>query len=249
MGYIFNPFTGTFDSSGGGTGDVVGPASSTDNAVAVFDGTTGKLIQNSTITVDGNSFSVSSGQSLNLNVGGLVGLTVNSSRDVIANNSARVADYLGVGSTAAPTNTTSGDLTFVRGFGTSMQLSGLTASTALVTDGSKNLASSAVTATELGYLSGVTSALQTQLNGKLGDTGDTGSGDYAFSGYLRVGSTSAPTNTTAGDITGVRLSLGNAALSTANGMFIAATGTLTDISGTRFMDSSNRGHTDCFTSI
>jgi hypothetical protein len=30
----------------GGTGDVTGPASSTDNAVARFDGTTGKLLQN-----------------------------------------------------------------------------------------------------------------------------------------------------------------------------------------------------------
>ena len=34
-----------------GTGDVVGPASSTDNAVVRFDGTTGKLIQNSTVTL------------------------------------------------------------------------------------------------------------------------------------------------------------------------------------------------------
>ena len=35
-------------SGGGGSGDVVGPASSTDNAIARFDSTTGKLIQNST---------------------------------------------------------------------------------------------------------------------------------------------------------------------------------------------------------
>ena len=34
--------------AGGGSGDVVGPASSTDNAFTRFDGTTGKLIQNST---------------------------------------------------------------------------------------------------------------------------------------------------------------------------------------------------------
>lgn len=36
---------------GGGSGDVVGPASSTDNAITRFDGTTGKLIQNSTATL------------------------------------------------------------------------------------------------------------------------------------------------------------------------------------------------------
>lgn len=35
-----------------GNADVFGPASSTDNAVARFDGTTGKLIQNSTVIVD-----------------------------------------------------------------------------------------------------------------------------------------------------------------------------------------------------
>jgi hypothetical protein len=37
---------------GGGSGDVVGPASATDNALVRFDGTTGKLVQNSTWTVD-----------------------------------------------------------------------------------------------------------------------------------------------------------------------------------------------------
>lgn len=47
----------------------------------------------------------------------------------------------------------------------------LTASTALVTDGSKNVASSATTSTELGYVSGVTSALQTQINAKVSQSG------------------------------------------------------------------------------
>jgi hypothetical protein len=36
---------------GGGSGDVVGPASATDNAIARFDTTTGKLIQNSAVTI------------------------------------------------------------------------------------------------------------------------------------------------------------------------------------------------------
>ncbi len=38
------------DNIGGGSGDVVGPASSTDNTVPVFDGTSGKLLKNSYIT-------------------------------------------------------------------------------------------------------------------------------------------------------------------------------------------------------
>lgn len=37
--------TNPCDSSGGGTGDVIGPASATDDNIATFDGTTGKLIQ------------------------------------------------------------------------------------------------------------------------------------------------------------------------------------------------------------
>jgi hypothetical protein len=38
-------------STSGASGDVVGPASATDNAIARFDGTTGKLIQNSAVTI------------------------------------------------------------------------------------------------------------------------------------------------------------------------------------------------------
>ena len=51
-------------SGGGGSGDVVGPASATDNAVARFDTTTGKLIQNSVTTIDdtGNASGILSQQ-------------------------------------------------------------------------------------------------------------------------------------------------------------------------------------------
>lgn len=50
--------------------------------------------------------------------------------------------------------------------GGGVQLSNLTASRVLVTDGSKNIAASAVTSTELGYLDGVSSNIQTQLGNK-----------------------------------------------------------------------------------
>lgn len=44
--------SGTVIQLGGGSGDVVGPSSATDNAIARFDSTTGKLIQNSVVTAD-----------------------------------------------------------------------------------------------------------------------------------------------------------------------------------------------------
>ena len=47
-----------------------------------------------------------------------------------------------------------------------MQISGLAEHMALISDGSGVITSSAITSTELGYLDGVTSNIQTQLNGK-----------------------------------------------------------------------------------
>ena len=46
-------------SAAGASGDVVGPASATNNALARFDGTTGKLIKDSSgLTYDGTNLSV-----------------------------------------------------------------------------------------------------------------------------------------------------------------------------------------------
>jgi hypothetical protein len=53
------------------------------------------------------------------------------------------------------------------------KLAALTASRAIVSDGSGVLSPSAVTSTELGYVSGVTSAIQTQLDAKVAKAGST----------------------------------------------------------------------------
>ncbi len=51
-----------------GTGNVIGAASSTDNAIARFDSTTGKIIQNSAVTIDDNgSVNIPAGQSYKIN--------------------------------------------------------------------------------------------------------------------------------------------------------------------------------------
>ncbi len=52
-----------------------------------------------------------------------------------------------------------------------IQLPASTANRALIINGTNDIASSSVTDTELGYLSGVTSAVQTQLNAKLDENG------------------------------------------------------------------------------
>jgi hypothetical protein len=52
-----------------GSGDVIGPGSATDNAVARFDSTTGKLIQNSAVTID-DSNNISTPGSITTGAGG-----------------------------------------------------------------------------------------------------------------------------------------------------------------------------------
>lgn len=54
----------------------------------------------------------------------------------------------------------------ITGAATSITSNNLTASKALISDANGKVAASSVTATELGYLSGVTSSIQTQLNAK-----------------------------------------------------------------------------------
>lgn len=58
---------------GGGGGDVTGPASSTDNAIVRFDAATGKLLQNSTVTIsDTGNVSVGASNSLVFGVSGQI---------------------------------------------------------------------------------------------------------------------------------------------------------------------------------
>lgn len=59
MPFKFNPLTGTLDlvnsSGGSGSGDVTGPSSSTDSHVTFFNGTTGKIIKDSGLTLSGTN--------------------------------------------------------------------------------------------------------------------------------------------------------------------------------------------------
>lgn len=68
----------------------------------------------------------------------------------------------------------------VTGAATTITGNNLTASRALVSNSSGKVGVSAVTSTELGYLDGVTSSVQTQLNGKVSDTGDDLTGSLMF---------------------------------------------------------------------
>ncbi len=116
-----------------------------------------------TLTRSGNhalTFTTTGVTGLTLPTTGTVATTSNLLSDFAATSSAQLAGVISdeTGSGALVFANTPTLVTPVLGAatGTSLNLSGLTASKVLTTDGSKNLASASVTTTELGYLSGVT---------------------------------------------------------------------------------------------
>lgn len=71
------------------------------------------------------------------------------------------------------------------------KLAATTASRALVSDGSGVISPATTTATEIGYVNGVTSAIQTQLNAKIG-AGSTATGTFSMGGFEITGSDAVP---------------------------------------------------------
>ena len=70
--------------AGEGSGDVSGPSSSTDNAVARFDLTTGRLIQNSLVTIDDNgSVNIPTGQQYLVNGSPVEGYSDEQAQDAV----------------------------------------------------------------------------------------------------------------------------------------------------------------------
>lgn len=280
-----------------GSGDVVGPGSSTNDAIARFDGTSGKLIQNSTVTlsdagvmagatIDGDDNTVQdlpltalktvlgdatevlrrdssgivvSGPMTVTGTGdtnGIKTVDVRNDDDLTADNTWMIRLENRNASTtshphiemrrggAANADLANGDTiggfdfhprhnasslstakfeAFYTGDGTTrladfvwstsnagvpaermrlkangdLNIVGLTASRALVTDADNDLVSSATTATEIGHVSGVTSAIQTQLNGKqaTGDYITALTGDVTASGPGSAAATLADAGT------------------------------------------------------
>jgi hypothetical protein len=84
-------FAGGTLAATGGTGDVVGPASATDNALARYDGTTGKLIQDSLVTVsDTGAVTVAAATAVTNSATDLLTITHNTSGTVAAGFGTRI---------------------------------------------------------------------------------------------------------------------------------------------------------------
>lgn len=100
-------------------------------------------------------------------------------------------------------------------------LSNLNASRVLISDSTKTVSSSAVTATELGYLSGTTSTIQTQLNAKASSGANS---DITSLSSLSTPLSIAQGGTAASTAATARTSLGLGAIATQNSASVAITG-------------------------
>jgi len=170
-----------WDASGGvwteflnGPADVAGPASSTDEAVARFDGTTGKVIQNSAVTIDmsGNLVTAAKITAATAKVGTISGVVKAASGDLSAGPvdlaSADVSGVVPVGNGGTNSATAlNNNRVVVSAGGALVESAAITASRAVVTDSNGLPVAATTTATEIGYVNGVTSAIQTQLNTKV----------------------------------------------------------------------------------
>lgn len=132
--------------------------------------------------------------------GGITGVTTNGTAMTVTTGNLLVADVKASSSAGVQILSNAGTVTALFGAGGGAnstfyggtKLDYATASTVPYLDASKNLISSSVTPTELGYLSGVTSAIQTQLNGKLSLSGGTMTGNIAITN-LTAGYTTTAT--------------------------------------------------------
>jgi len=157
-------------SGGGGSGDVVGPSSATDNALVRFDSTTGKLIQNSVVTVADTTGNMSGVGTLSMN-GELTygGVTLNNG---VTGTGKMVLDTSPTLVTPALGTPTSGTLTNATGLPISSGVSGL--GTGVATALAVNVGSAGAAVVNGGALGTPSSGTATNLTGLPLSTGVTG---------------------------------------------------------------------------
>lgn len=154
-------------SGGGGSGDVVGPASATDNAVALYDGTTGKLLKNGVVlgtaaTTASTAYTAST----------VVPSTAPSAGQVLVGNAGGTA-YAPVSASGDATLASTGAVTLATVNSNVGSFGGATAGAVITVDAKGRItAASAVTVTPaVGSITGLGTGVSTALGVNVGSAG------------------------------------------------------------------------------
>jgi hypothetical protein len=133
----------------------------------------------------------------------------------------------------------------ITGAATTITSSNLTTNRALVSDGSGKVTVSSVTSTELGYLSGVSSAIQTQLNGKISLTALSATTPLSYNNGTGAFSISKADGSTNGYLSSTDWTTFNNKQATINGA--ATTITSSNLTNDRALISNGSGKVDVST--
>ena len=230
----------TFDFSipqgadGTGSGDVTGPASATDNAVARFDATTGKLLQNSTVTISDAGAIAAGSLTLTTDLAIADGGTGASTA-----SAARTALNVDVAGTDNSTNVTlAGSLDYLTISGQTITRNAIdlatdTTGTLAIASGGTGATSASAARTALSAASSGANSDITSLTGLTTDLsvaqGGTGAGTFTANGVLVGNGTGAVTATAVG--TSGQVLTSNGAGSAPTFQAAAGGGGATDIDG------------------
>ena len=196
-----------------GSGDVVGPASSTDNAIVRFDSTTGKLLQNSTATLSDVGAIAAASLTLTTDLaiadGGTGASTASAARTALDVDPAGTDNSTNVTLTGTPDYITISGQTITRGpIVLTTDVSGILP----IANGGTNASSAGAALTALGAAASGANSDITSLTGLTTDLtvaqGGTGAGTFAANGILYGNGTGAVAATAVGTATHVLTSNG-----------------------------------------
>lgn len=186
-----------------GGGDVTGPGSSTDTAIARFNGITGKIIQNTAgVTIDGTNNVVTSGSFQTKDAGGNIVARISNGGEITGSNSLLSGD-LAVNGGDITTNTSTFNLIDT----TALTVNFARAATSLVAgaSGGSTTFQGNLTGSNVQVNGGLTVTQGASIGGGFGSSGVTitGTGNISTDGTLLVvGATTLSGSVTLGDATG-----------------------------------------------
>lgn len=195
-----NTWTALAGGGGSGTGDFVGPASSTDNAVVRFDGTTGKLGQNSAVTIADTTGDITGGK---YNKVTITAPATSATLTITDGKTASFSNSITFAGTDSTVMTFPGATDTIAGLGAAQTFTGANAFTSAVTTGNGASSGTVFNYNSLSSGDGLSASSSSATSGRLVNLAITGTAALTNNTVLNIsnsGATSTNAQTTYGAI-------------------------------------------------